>query len=84
MKNDKIGKKYYLQLRAEGNVVRMVEYAGSEITLYGKLIYLMEKTRYGGCNLYVVKRDEWLENWRTWNHPPLLEWIKRPWKEAAK
>lgn len=78
MTTEKLRKKYYLQLRADENVVRMVEYAGSEIMNGEKAILLVERTK-NGIVLHAVAKSMFMINWRTWNRPPLLEWVRRPW-----
>ena len=79
-RNDCGGKIYYLQLREEENVVRMVRYAGKETRPDGEMILLEERTR-GWIAMHVLERSKWLIDWRTWNRPPLIAWIRRPWKE---
>ena len=78
--SDQIGKKYYLQLRGEENVVRMVRYVGRETRPAGDMI-LLEERGPGWIAMYVLEKSKFLIEWRTWNRPPRISWIRSPWKE---
>ena len=77
---EKLGKRYWLQLREEENAVRLVEYIGKEPWDGDELILLQERTK-DGVEIYPLKKSAFGIDWRTWNRPPLLEWVRRPWKE---
>ena len=72
------GKAYWLQLREEGLQAHMVQYEGTVTREDGEQVILLVEQ---GHAAIALEKSRFLIDWRTWNRPPLIAWIRRPWKE---
>lgn len=70
-------KQYWLQLREEGLRARRVRHVGMETLPGGDKLILLEADTWTGVRLWALERSKFDVDWRTWNRPPEVGWLRR-------
>ena len=83
MENVQGQKQYWLQLREEGLRVRKVRHVSTEALPDGDKLILLEADTWTGVRLWALEKSKFGIDWRTWNRPPEVQWMRRKFKEQT-